>query len=280
MPIFSSPSLSFPLVSARVDFFREKRPGVFWFGAGGEKLWDSAHISAFSHLNRRICRTTIVENTRGNTLHSPEHLAPVFLLWPHQCFEVHASAEELPLLDGSAMPWYLALRHVAGRPEDLCFYEAPFSLQWEWENGFCEVSPADTLEIEYSLDHGCYHDSAYVAIYDAEDLLPIFAARTFIFADDYEKAKASCLLQGVDESCGLLLNTNSSGTLEISTSGRLRHPQEPIFHKVLDLLGDITLPRPFLPKLRIRIHNGGHIAHHKILERLLDYVPSGYPAEI
>jgi len=40
----------------------------------------------------------------------------------------------------------------------------------------------------------------------------------------------------------------------------------------LDLIGDLTLHYPFLPKLRITIHNGGHIVHHQILERLLAYV--------
>ena len=47
-----------------------------------------------------------------------------------------------------------------------------------------EVSPADSLEIEYSISHGSYADDAYVEIYEAEDLVKLFPARTFIFEDD------------------------------------------------------------------------------------------------
>ena len=279
MSIFTSPSLSFPLVNARVEYLPQENPHVAWFCENGKKLWDSNDLSEFSKLNRRICRTTIVENENGDAIHSPEHLAPLFLLWPRQHFEVHAEAKELPILDGSAWPWYKVLRRFAGRPEALCFYEAPLTGEWKWQNGFCQISPADTLEIEYSIEHGSYQDSAYLAIYEAEDLLRMFSARTFIFKDDYENAKTRGLLSGADESCGLLLNTNSEGKLETLVGGSLRHPQEPIFHKILDLLGDISLPKPILPRLRIRIHNGGHIAHHQILARLLEYVPSRYPTE-
>lgn len=267
-----SPSLSLPEASVRVTCLRDVDPYVRWWSADGNLLWDSNDIGSFRALKMSVCRTTVLENGEGGKIAMPEHLSPLFLAWPGCAFDIRPGAEELPLLDGSAYSWYKLLRSPAGALGELSFYDAPLRTRFEWESGFCEIRPAETFEVEYSLRHGAYADSFYAAIYDAEDLFPILCARTFIFRDDYERAMFAGLLGGAASGCGILLNVNSTGALEALDGGPFRFPQEPLMHKVLDLIGDISLPRPVLPRLRIRIHNGGHVAHHEILKRLLDYV--------
>lgn len=267
-----SPSLSLPKVNARITCVRTLNPYIRWWGANGNLLWDSTAPDTFRALKKSVCRTTILEDGTGGKIAMPEHLSPLFLAWPGCAFDVRLGADELPLLDGSAYGWYKLLRHPAGALGELSFYDAPIRTRFEWETGFCEIRPAETFEVEYSLSHGAYEDSYYAAIYSAEELFPILCARTFIFKDEYERAKAAGLLGGAAPGCGVLLNVNSTGTLEPLDGGPLRFLQEPLMHKVLDLIGDLSLPRPILPRLRIRIHNGGHVAHHEILKRLLDYV--------
>lgn len=265
-----SPSLSYKNTCVSIEHIRRHEPCVSWF-VNGKCLWRTGNFQAFRALKKEVCRTTIIHSPLGS-IFSPEHLSPVFLLWNQESFNIHVDQIEVPLMDGSALPWFFALRHIVKAPQPLSFYDAPIYGEWTFPSGYVKITPAETFEVEYSMNRNHYSDSAFVSIYDTVDLFPILSARTFIFEEDYEKARRDGLLAGVDEKRGLLLKINSSNRLEVLSGGSLRHPQEPILHKILDLIGDLTLHYPFLPKLRITIHNGGHIVHHQILERLLAYV--------
>lgn len=263
-------SLSLENSGVRLVCDRKASPQIKWFAASGDMLWSSSEINSFSKLEFFANRSSGLFKNSHASVSTVEHLAPVLLLYPESYLEIHAIAEELPILDGSAYPWYEAVRGIAGIPQELVFYDAPLRERLEWDGGFFEISPAETLEIEYSVSHGNFSDDAFVAIYDAEDLVKIFPARTFIFEDDWEKARLNGLLAFADERSGVLL-AEEKGKAIPKTGGPLRMECEPVFHKILDLVGDISLPAPFLPRLRIRIHNGGHVAHRKLLERLMDY---------
>ncbi len=263
-------SLSLENSRVRIICDRKALPQIKWFASSGEMLWSSSDINSFSKLEFFANRSSgLFKNSRAS-ISTVEHLSPVLLLYPESYLEIHALAEELPILDGSAYPWYEAVRGLAGVPQALVFYDAPIRERLEWDGGFFEISPAETLEIEYSLSHGNFSDDAFVSIYDAEDLVKIFPARTFIFEDDLKNARANGLLAFADEQSGLLL-AEEKGKAIPKIGGPFRMESEPVYHKILDLIGDISLPAPFLPRLRIRIHNGGHVAHRKLLERLMDY---------
>lgn len=263
-------SLSLENSGARIICDRKALPQVRWFAASGEMLWSSSDINSFLKLEFFANRSSGLFKNQHASISTVEHLSPVLLLYPQFYLEIHALAEELPILDGSAYPWYEAIRNLAGVPQELAFYNAPIRERLEWEGGFFEISPAETLEIEYSISHGNFSDDAFVSIYDAEDLVKIFPARTFIFEDDLKNARANGLLAFADARSGMLLAEKKEKALP-KAGGPLRMPNEPVMHKILDLVGDISLPAPFLPRLRIRIHNGGHVAHRKLLERLMDY---------
>lgn len=282
MQTFSSPSLSFANTETSVSVTRNKNllePCVEWC-VNGELLWKSYDKARFQNLTVETPRTLKLGNGK-NSLSMPEHLAPVLLLWPHVQFKVDVSANgELPLLDGSARPWFDAIVKEARHPANLCFYDAPVKFNFEFEGGYCKVEPSDTFEVEYSMERGIYKDDVCWSIYEAADLFPLFDARTFIFEEDYEAARKAGLLNGASENCGLLLRKLGGAQVEVLNGHVLRHVQEPILHKVLDLVGDLTILAPALPNVKIRIHNGGHAAHRKILERLVQYVPSRYTPEV
>lgn len=269
-----APSLSSEAAGVRIFCDREGKPGVRWVSAAGEVLWDTDFPELFWKLkffSNRSTGLSLSENGEAS-VSTLEHLAPVLLLYPNVRFEIRALSPELPIFDGSAYPWFETVRRLAGLPQPLVFYDVPLRERFEIPGGFVEVCPAETLEVEYSLSHGEFSDSAFLAVYDAEDLVKVFPARTFIFKDDFLKARAAGLLSAVTRQSGMLLSAEK-GRAKVLSGGEFRMPGEPAFHKILDLLGDISLPAPFLPRLRVRIHNGGHVAHRKLLERLKDYAP-------
>ncbi|MCQ2109006.1 MAG: UDP-3-O-acyl-N-acetylglucosamine deacetylase [Fibrobacter sp.] len=310
---FESPSLSYKNAKVTVDVLERDpthKPRVVW-SVDGREVYRTDLCKIFSDLKFGAARTAIYSYDDESRAHavglnagsiaSPEHLAPVFLMWPHRRFNVNvvcgegaksAAGEkivaEVPLMDGSAAPFFYGLRRAAGEPEELVFYDAPVKAEWDLTTkaadgterafGHVRITPAETFEVEYVVDRSkargdsCdLQSAASVSIYSPENLFQIFMARTFISAEEFEQAKAAGLLGGVDESCGMLLNSLDGA----ATSKDFRVANEPAMHKILDLIGDITFICPALPRVRIEITNGGHVSHRQIMERLIPYVSAG-----
>lgn len=294
---FSSPSLSFGNANVSVQILprdSNRAPRISW-NVGGRPLYRTDQVKLFESLHFEVCRTTIYSDCSLDAGHdgmhagrkfaalaTPEHLAPVFLLWPDVSFDVNVDGvdvanpvPEIPLMDGSALPFFLALRREAGVPRELSFYDAPVSRQWDLRNvpdqpsyGHVRIEPAETFEVEYRLDRpdaNGFESCAALSVYGPEDLYGVFQARTFILEREYEQARGAGLLAGATEGCGLLVKSPEDKSL-------YRVPEEPAMHKILDLLGDLSFARPALPKIRVEILNGGHASHHQILKEVLPYL--------
>ena len=300
---FKSPSLSFGETSVSVEPLEkdpQKVPFVAWYV--GEKLFYRSDCpKLFSDLEFVVRRTAgyclhdSAQSKDSLTLWSPEHLAPVFLMWPHRRFNVRltdATKPEVPMMDGSAIPFFCEMRKFCGAPEELVFYDAPVHAEWDLHavgtslrgaegeaiHGHVRITPAETFEVEYVLDRNTARDgydlksAASVSIYSPENLYQIFMARTFIHQVELERARAAGLLAGVDESCGLLID---SDTPNAECCSKFRIANEPAMHKILDLIGDLSFICPALPRVRIEITNGGHVSHRQIMEKIIPYVHAG-----
>jgi UDP-3-O-acyl-N-acetylglucosamine deacetylase len=298
--IFTSRSLSFGETTVSVEPLEkdpQKVPFVAWYV--GEKLFyrsDACHC--FEELEFFAKRTAGYKlSESGLELLSPEHLAPVFLMWPHRRFNVRlsdAAKPEVPMMDGSAIPFFCEMRKFCGAPEELVFYDAPVHAEWDLHAvgtslraegeaiyGHVRITPAETFEVEYVLDRNTARDgydlksAASVSIYSPENLYQIFMARTFIHQVELERAQAAGLLAGVDESCGLLLKAGDCTTQNSACSPKFRIANEPAMHKILDLIGDLSFICPALPRVRIEITNGGHVSHRQIMEKISPDVHAG-----
>jgi UDP-3-O-acyl-N-acetylglucosamine deacetylase len=287
--IFTSRSLSFEQTSVSVEPLEkdpQKVPFVAWYV--GEKLFyrsDACHC--FEELEFFAKRTAGYKlSESGLELLSPEHLAPVFLMWPHRRFRVNlvdAAQPEVPMMDGSAIPFFCEMRKFCGAPEELVFYDAPVHAEWDLGRdaavyGHVRITPAETFEVEYVLNRNTARDgydlksAASVSIYSPENLYQIFMARTFIHQVELERARAAGLLAGVDESCGLLID---GAMPNAECCSKFRIANEPAMHKILDLIGDLSFICPALPRVRIEITNGGHVSHRQIMEKIIPYVHAG-----
>ena len=137
----------------------------------------------------------------------------------------------------------------------------------EWNHGFYQVQPSERFSLDISLQRESWSRRMVLALQRPEDLDEVLAARTFIFESDFAEAQRVGLLSGALQGSGLLLRLMGS-ELEVLSGAPLRHAQEPLLHKALDLLGDLALLGAHLPRLSVRIHNGGHHAHHNLIERI------------
>ncbi len=166
--------------------------------------------------------------------------------------------DEIPLLDGSAQPWVEAiaeagLQGLGSRPvpEPL---SRPITLQQG--QSFVTALPSDRLRLAAAIE---FPQAAIGRQFFSLELTPaafvrdIAPARTFGFREQVEQLRAAGLIQG-----GALENALvCDGDHWLNPP--LRFADEPVRHKLLDLLGDLALAG--LPQAQVFAFRGSHGLH-------------------
>lgn len=259
--------------------------GVRLFIAG--RALRAADLAA---LPRRAHRSTILVSGEAS-LRTPEHLLAAMLFFADRPLDVFCEGPEVPGLDGSALPFRAALASLfpGGHPR---WREYDCDLRWEteWENGSLRVEPARNFNVTYEIDRGPLRESFRLES-PAQAWEEILPARTFVFHRDWSAALAAPagtgadLMRGAGVDSGLLLAESeeefsaalrahpewAAGPFPLLNGPAWRMPAEPVKHKILDLLGDLALAGLALPRLSIRVRNGGHRWNHLLLENLPRY---------
>lgn len=245
--------------------------GVVWRVGENTKIFMQGGLGAAHSLDAP--RTTLIHH-ENQILRTPEHLLAALLAWPNGNLQIRVLQSELPICDGSALPWVEAIQKILGKQQHLQFYACPLESKHNYSHGFWEVEPSsgNFLEIDLSIDQHGYQDRISLRIQEPKDLFALWESRTFIFESDFRLALSLGLLSGAKEGCGLVVSA-PNGKIQVIHGGKLRNPHELAFHKALDLLGDLALLHLQLPKLKIRIHNGGHQAHHHLIQRIQSLCP-------
>ncbi|MCA9798339.1 MAG: UDP-3-O-acyl-N-acetylglucosamine deacetylase [Cyanobacteria bacterium HKST-UBA04] len=219
---------------------------------------------------------TVVNTFRGVTLASPtgktlsivEHLLSACAMANVRHLDVRLQgqgdiAPELPLLDGSALPWFEVLAPFSDGAPETVFELASTLVHTDPDDPDVEIVavPSDTLKLTYlmNFDHPGLKQKWYTYIEATDGPLgtAIAPARTFGFVRELPALQAQGLAKGVslDNTLGL--------TDEGGYTAELRLPDEPLRHKVLDLIGDLMLCG--VPITGIRAHivarNAGHTSH-------------------
>lgn len=167
---------------------------------------------------------------------------------------------EVPLLDGSAAPWAVALTaRPHGGARDPLTLTAPI----EVHDGDRHLiaTPAPALHLDVTIDFPLLGRQRYAApLTDFDRAAP---ARTFGFAADLQALHAAGRAHGA----------SLDNTLAYDPHGRPltphRLPDEPARHKWIDLLGDLALlGRPLTA--HITAHKPGHALHHRLIAALRD----------
>jgi UDP-3-O-acyl-N-acetylglucosamine deacetylase len=240
-------------------------------------------IGDLARLPRSARRATVLGGERAR-IATPEHLLAALLFFSETPLSLRADAAELPGLDGSALPYREALARLAPaaalRP---AWREYPCGLVWEdrWEGGGLSIRPAERFRVRYEIGRGALRQAFVLEDAGAawDGILP---ARTFAFHADWRAALSAGLMAGAGPDSGLLLAESEEeyrailalhpdwpgGPYPLLNQIAWRFPEEPVRHKILDLLGDLALNGLALPRASIEVRNGGHAAHHRLLARL------------
>lgn len=173
---------------------------------------------------------------------------------------------ELPILDGSALPYIQAFQSVGlqtqrRRREYLRIRKAVEV----HENGkFIGVFPGEGYGIAYSIDFPVpigsqsFHIDLNTGAY-ASDLA---SARTFGFREDEQMLRDMGLIRGASEENAIILTRTGV------QNGPLRFPDEFVRHKVLDLIGDLALAGRRIQG-HVVANRAGHAMHTALVSRLL-----------
>jgi UDP-3-O-acyl-N-acetylglucosamine deacetylase len=247
-----------------------------------------------ARLPRQARRATVL-GKEGEGLRTPEHLLAALLFFGDCPLDVRFRGPEVPILDGSALPFREALaRLVPARAARPAWREFPSGLAWEeaWADGHLRVRPAARFRAVYRLDRPPLRETCAVESPEQawDEVLP---ARTFITTGEWRRATGpeggGDLLRGATGETGLLLAetpeehaalgagplgrggpSGAAGPFPLVNRPAWRMPGEPARHKLLDLLGDLALLGLALPALDIEVRNGGHAAHLRLVERLAE----------
>jgi UDP-3-O-[3-hydroxymyristoyl] N-acetylglucosamine deacetylase len=171
-----------------------------------------------------------------------EHFMAVFYVYDISNAYVHLEGTEIPILDGSSISIVEAVERVGVRIQNAFqrLVYVPYLL-WIEENGsYLIVLPNNRFKITYTIDfssksHAVGTQTAHYAI-DKEIFKSCIApARTFGFVEEIDNLKSKSLALG--GSLDNALHFTKDGLMNDS----LRFHNECVRHKILDLIGDLSL---------------------------------------
>ena len=189
-------------------------------------------------------------------------------MWVDNC-EIHTTAAEMPGLDGSALPIVNALESVGyEEQEPLVSLRTVSECLRESKSPECwvEMAPATAevltlgFELCYTNEPGIGRQSASFPITPEIYQREIAPARTFITLAEAQQILAMGLAKRATFQD--LLVFDERGPIE----NVLRFPDECVRHKILDLLGDLTLGGAFLAD--VRGHRSGHALNVRLVRKL------------
>ena len=178
--------------------------------------------------------------------------------------------EEIPLLDGSAQPWVEAIAEVGlqalGERPAPAPLAAPITLQQG--QSFVTALPSDRLRLGAAIEFpqpAIGRQVFSLTLTPARFVAEIAPARTFGFKDQVDQLLAAGLIKGGALDNALVCDGDTW------LNPPLRFADEPVRHKLLDLLGDLALAG--LPQAQVFAFRGSH-GLHTALARSLAEAPS------
>ncbi len=191
---------------------------------------------------------------------------------------IDMAGPELPLLDGSALGWVEAIRQAGRRHQGVSRAVAHLSRPVSVHHGdaFVAAFPASEARFTYGIDFevAAIGNQWFSWSPAAEPFGPqgfataVAPARTFGLAHQIDQLRASGLIQG-----GSLDNALVCGA-EGWLNPPLRFDNEPARHKMLDLIGDLSLLGS-LPSAHVVAYKASHRLHGELAIALVSALTYG-----
>ena len=233
-------------------------------------LPDSPMIPAKGDAVRQTTLST--ELAKGEaSVRTVEHLLAALAGMGVDNARIEIDGCELPLLDGSAQVWVEAIAQAGVIAEEIEQQEsqrATFILEepiWVHQgDAFVAALPAPTIRFSYGIDFDVsaignqWHSWTPGQEAFAEAIAP---ARTFGLAHQIDQLRAAGLIKGGSLENALVCD--HQGWL----NPPLRFSNEPVRHKLLDLVGDLSL-LGFFPQAHFLAYKASHNLHVQLVHQL------------
>lgn len=240
--------------TARVSLRPSARAG-YWVGWLDDAALPLQRLEPSQVSETRLCTALQLGERRLATV---EHLLAALAGSGVSQAELWVEGSEIPLLDGSALPWVEAiaeagLSEVGLRPVPVLDGE-PITLRQG--ASFVTAMSAEALQLGAAIDfpQAAIGRQLHSLVLSPERFVQEIApARTFGFRDQVEALLAAGLIRG-----GALENALvCDGDRWLNPP--LRFEDEPVRHKLLDLIGDLALVG--LPQAQVFAYRGSHGLH-------------------
>ena len=203
----------------------------------------------------------------GSTVRTVEHLLSALVALNIDNIRIEIDGSELPLLDGSAKEWIEAItatpiqiQSAQRKVRSPLSYPVFVQLKEAWAAAF----PSNELRFSYGIDFELsaignqWHSWSPAAGNFASDIAP---ARTFGLAHQIEYLRQQGLIKG-----GTLENALVCGE-EGWLNPPLRFQNEPARHKLLDLIGDMSLLGD-IPRAHYVAYKASHSLHIELARQI------------
>jgi len=196
-----------------------------------------------------------------------EHLLAAILACGITDVDIVIDGPEVPIIDGSALPFMHLIDAAAVRELDAEIPVLRLREPVEVVEGdkSIRIVPARNLVIKYRIDfdHPVIGRESFHFDFGHDSFLrKIAPARTFGFMRDVEKLRAAGLARGGSVENAVVLDDRGV------VNGPLRFKDEFVRHKILDLIGDLALiGRPLAGE--ITAYRGGHALHSRFVAAIL-----------
>lgn len=238
-----------------VRFVKRSRAGEFEVAARPESVTSTSNATTLG--------------TGRASISTVEHLLAALYAFGISNVEIELDGPEVPAMDGSAAS-FIHLIRSAGidlQDEPRARLQIHRKIRVEDGNRSIQITPARHFSIHYAVDFdhpAIGRQELKIARLDAASFESELArARTFGFLSDVEALRRAGLARG-----GSMENTVVLDEDAVMNAEGLRWPNEFVRHKILDLVGDLSLLG--LPIAgHVEVERGGHELHHRLVEAIL-----------
>jgi UDP-3-O-[3-hydroxymyristoyl] N-acetylglucosamine deacetylase len=203
---------------------------------------------------------------QGVLISTTEHLLSALIGMGVDNVIVELDNLELPILDGSALPYVQSIQssgiRTQRRRRETIRVLRPVEVR-EGEK-FIGVYPGSGYKIQYAIEFPAPigHQSACIDLAAETYGVFIAPARTFGYKADEQKLRDMGLIRGAGPENAIILGAQGP------ENGPLRFDDEYVRHKVLDLIGDLALAGRRIEG-HVVAERAGHAMHTALVSRLM-----------
>ena len=232
-------------------------------------------------------RGTVVK--KGDiTISTIEHaMAALYCLGVDNCL-IKLNAPEIPIIDGSALPWVKAIQNVGvveqSAKREIFRIMKKYEVVDEASGVKLEIFPDDHFSVTTFVDYPSpVLNNQFAVLNDINDFADqVAAARTFVFVREIQPLLAANLIKGGDLDNAVVIYDKKVSQEELNTLAAtigsqapsaenlgyvqkrpLQWDNEPARHKLLDIIGDLALIGKYIQG-RVIATRPGHGMNNKL----------------